>query len=440
MEITARHITFVLVLAVASSAAGQGTPAPAAPIQHAQHTAPPGYDGAPLTLRAALDEALAGNPILAAARLELSAVRQRRATEGFLEPPTLEAEIWQWPLTSVNPLDTSMYMFTMRQAIPGRGKRAARAALVDKDVEGASNEIVVRAREVINQIRRAYADLFVSRQAVLVHQASVDLLRQAADLTTARYAAGHGSQLEVLRTIAEISKLHTDLVMLEERADLAALRLNTLLNRPPAAPIGDVAIAAIEGAVPSIDELQRIAIEQHPELRAAQVDVERAEAALDIAKRDVKPDFMVAGGYQLMARTAGAWTASVGMTWPNAPWSRGRLDAARAHAVANIAAARAHQAVVANAIASAVQDAYVRVNAARSRASLLRTSVIPQTEQLFEAVRVAYQSDRGEAAALIDNQRMLLDSKLDYYHTLSDLQQARADLERAVGTDLEATR
>ncbi len=49
---------------------------------------------------------------------------------------------------------------------------------------------------------------------------------------------------------------------------------------------------------------------------------------------------------------------------------------------------------------------------------------------------VAYQADQGDFLTLIDNQRVLLDVQLAYYRALSDLEQARADLERAVGADV----
>lgn len=411
----------------------------AAMAQAAEHLRDAGgrrlYDGPPLILDTAIDEALERNPTLVALRSQFEAVRQRPAQERFLMPPTLEAQIWQWPLSSITPLDTDMYMFTVRQDFPGRGKRALRASVVEKDVEQAANDIAMRAREVINQVKHTYADLFVSRQAVAVHEASVGLLRQSADLVTARYGAGHGAQQDVLKTITDITKLHADLVMFEEQADLAALQLNALLNRPPGSSIGELAADVDNIALPPIDELQRVALERHPELRAAQIDIERAEATLAVANSDYKPDFMVGGGYQLMPRSAGAWTATGGMTWPNAPWSRGRLDAAKAQAVAEIATAKTRQQAVTTAIATAVQQAYIRISSARTRADLFRRSVIPQTQQVFEASRIAYQSERGEASALVENQRMLLDAQLDYYRALRDLQQARADLERAVGAD-----
>ena len=394
------------------------------------------YDGPPLTLRAAVDEALQRNPALIVLRAQFEAARHRPAQERFLMPPSFEAQIWQWPVTTLNPLNTNMYMFTVQQELPGRGKRALRAAVAEKDVEIASNEIALRAREVVKDVTRAYADLVVARRAIDIHLASVALLRQFADASTIKYAAGRSPQQDVLKAVVEVSKLHEDLVMHEESAASAAARLNTLLDRDPQTLIGPIDEPREEVALPSSEDLQQLAIGQHPELKAAQLTTERAQAALAVVNRDYKPDFFVGGGYMLMPREAGAWTASAGITWPNAPWSRGRLDAKRAEATAEITAAQASARAVERQIRLAVHDAFIRANAATQRAALLRTAVLPQSEQTLELSRVAYQSDRVDFLALIDNQRALLDAELNYYRALSDRELALADLARAIGTEI----
>src|SRR5438067_10960724 len=91
-----------------------------------------------------------------------------------------------------------------------------------------------------------------------------------------------------------------------------------------------------------------------------------------------------------------------------------------------------------NTLRLAVQEAYVHARSAQDRASLLRTTILPQSRQTLEVSRVAYQTDRVDFQALIDNERVLLASQLDYYKALSDFEQALADLERAVGTDVGA--
>ncbi|MBI4263812.1 MAG: TolC family protein [Acidobacteria bacterium] len=421
-------------------AGSNGAPAPLRQLQDQLHAFEQrrSYEGPPLTLDAALDEALAKNPTLIALRRQFEAARLRPAQERFLMAPTFEAQIWQWPISSVNPLDTNMYMFTAGQDIPGRGKRRARAAVLEKEAEVTESEIAVRARDVVDEVKRVYADLFLARTHIDIHLANVDLLRQFADISEAKYTTGRISQQDVLKAVVELSKLHDDLVMMDQRARLAEAHLNTLLDRPPDAPIGPVGAPHERVVLPASSDLQRMAVERQPELRNALLQRERAEAALTAARTEYKPDFFVGGGYFLMPRDRDSWTASVGITWPNAPWSRGRLDARVAEATADIEAARARERVVENAIRLAVQDAYVRVQSAAQRAALLRTSIVPQSEQTLEVSRVAYQTDRVDFLALIDNQRVLLDVQLAYYGAVSDLEQAIADLERAVGTELES--
>ena len=314
------------------------------------------------------------------------------------------------------------------------GMTSSRQAVADVELAGA--DITVAARDVIDRVKRAYAELFLSRKAIDVNHDSLDLLRQFADITSVKYTTGRTSQQETMKAVLEISRLHDDLVMLQQRAALAGAQLNTLLDRRPEAPIGSLAEPRERVLLPAPAALQELALGQQPELRAARIAVERAGAALAVANRDYKPDFFVAGGYMLMPRDTDAWTATVGLTWPSAPWARGRLDARKAEAALDAEAARARQRAVANGIRRAVQDAYIRVKGAEQRASLIRTTILPQARQTLEVARVGYQADRVDFLALLDDQRALLEAQLDYDRALSDLEQALADLERAIGADL----
>ena len=401
--------------------------------------APPAPAGPPLSLGAALGEALERNPTLITLRREYDALRHRPAQERFLDAPMLETTIWQWPITTLNPWNTNMYMLMFTQDIPGSGKRGLRAAVAEKDVDLALNTIAAKAREIVGEVKRSYAELFVARKAIDIHLATVDLLRQFADISEAKYRAGRISQHDVLKAVLELSTLHEDIVMLEQQREIAGARLNTLLDRPADAPIGPLVEPHEQVLLPAVAELQRLALEHQPELQAADLEIERAEAELAVAKSEYKPDYSVQGGYLVMPRQTDALLMRLAITWPRAPWARGKLDAEVAEAGARIAAARARRRAMENAIRYAVQEAYVRATTAAHRAALLRTSIVPQSEQTLEVSRAAYQTDRVDFLALLDNQRVLLDKELDYYRALSDLEQALADLERAVGAEMSPT-
>jgi cobalt-zinc-cadmium efflux system outer membrane protein len=394
------------------------------------------YAGAPLTLAEALDDALARNVDIVALRRQLDMLRLRPAQERSLPPPMLETQIWQWPVNSLNPWKANSYMPMATQELPGRGKRQIRAALAEKDVELGQTDVVRQERGVIDLVKQAYFDLFASRKAIDSNFSSVDILRQLADVSQAKYATGRMSQQDVLKAVVELSKLHEDIIALDEHAQIASVRLNTLLNRPIDTPIGPLDDPHEQVLVASIDQLQDAALANQPELTAARQQVEHAEAELAVAKQDYKPDFSIQAGYMLMPHQTDGLMAKVGMTWPRAPWSRGKLDLRVQEMTAQIEAARARQRAIESGVHLSVQDAFIRVKAAEQRAALLRTTILPQSQQTFDVSRVGYQTDQVDFLTILDNQRMALGFQLDYYNAIGDFEQALADLERAVGRDM----
>src|SRR5206468_7424285 len=217
-------------------------------------------------------------------------------------------------------------------------------------------------------------------------------------------------------------------------ANLATARLNVLLDRAPETPIGPVVDPREEMLMPATADLQRMAIERQPELARARLEIERADAELASAKQEYKPDFTVQAGYMLMPNQTDAVLARVGVTWPRAPWSHGKIDARVAELTAAVESAKARERAMENMVRLAVQEAYVRAKSAQDRAALFRTTILPQSQQALDVSRVGYQTDRVDFQALIDNERTLLTSQLDYFRALSEFEQAAADLERAVGT------
>ena len=424
-------VLFVLRVA-AGAEAGQAPAANATSQEHGAHAA----EGPPLTLNAAIDEALASNLNVAALRAQVEVTRQRPAQERSLAPPMLEGTIWQWPINSINPANTNMYMFMVGQELPGRGKRDLRAAVAEKDIALAQTDVTIRTRQLVNEVKQAYAALFIARKATAVHLASVDLLRQIADVSQTKYASGRISQQDVLKPVVELSKLHGDLIMFEEQAGIAAARLNVLLARPPESPIGPLTEPTEQTLLPTSTELQRLALEHQPELQRAHVEIEKTQAEVASAKQEYKPDFTVQGGYLLMPNQTDAWLARVGVSWPRAPWSRDKISAHIAEQMAASETAKARERAMQDMVRLAVQEAYVRAKSAQERAALLRTTILPQAQQTLDVSRVGYQTDKVDFQAVMDNQRTLLDAQLGYVRALSEFEQATADLERAVGADL----
>jgi outer membrane protein TolC len=389
-------------------------------------------------LQVALQEASEKNPTLIALRRQFDGTRFKPAEQRFLSPPMLETEIWQWPVNTLNPANANMYMFMATQEFPGRGKRALRAEAAEKASLVAEGDIAVRAQQILNDVRQQYAELSLTRRVIDVHLASAAVLRQVADISQAKYATGRISQQDVLKTVVELTRLHDDLIMIELQAELASARLNTLLDRAPNAPIGPLTELPERTLTASVEDLQRLAVDHQPELGRMRLEIERLQADLAVTRQDDKPDYSVQAGYMLAPNMTNAWLAKFGITWPRSPWSRGAVDARLGEANAKIEIAKAQLRMMENAVRLSVQEAYVRVRAAEERVALLRTTVLPQSRQMLEVSRIAFQGDRADSLGVVDSERGLLAAELDLSRSRSDLERATAELELAVGTDLPA--
>jgi cobalt-zinc-cadmium efflux system outer membrane protein len=383
-----------------------------------------------LTLKAAIAEALERNPELIALRQEFEAARAAPALERFLSPPMLEAQIWGWPITTLNPVRTDMYMLTAEQELPGKGKRAARALVAERDADIVRQQIAVRANQILNDVRQAYIDLAFTRDTFALFSRQASLLEDVTEAATLRYAAGEGAQHHTIVALVEVTTIEKARIAAEARAQAAEARLNALLGRLPSQPV-----EPLDAIVPtvSLDEAERLALSRHPDLAIVAATVAREEAELQRLRGDRRPDYVVGGGYMLMPGDAGALTVRAGITWPNAPWSRGRLDAAIDVQTRRIEAAKARSAVIAAQLRQAVREAVVRLTAAERQLRLIESTVLPQIEHAFELTRLAYAAGEGPFTDILDTRRTLLTTQLEQLEARAAVARARADLETAAG-------
>ena len=84
-----------------------------------------------------------------------------------------------------------------------------------------------------------------------------------------------------------------------------------------------------------------------------------------------------------------------------------------------------------------VQDAVVRAESRQQQVVLFRDVIIPQARQTVDASLSGYRAGKLEFLTLVDNWRRLFEFEVIYHQNLAALAQSLADLEQAVGRDLD---
>jgi outer membrane protein, heavy metal efflux system len=400
----------------------------------------PSREPPPLRLVDAIAWAREHHPSQASAAARVTAARQAPAMARSLMPPMVDATIWQWPVTTINPADVNMYMFMLEQELPGKGKRDLRATAAEREADRMVADATLRGRSVVTGVMQAYASLQAIELELAATRASE---RTASDLvraTEAAYAAGRGMQSTVLRATLAETDLTERLVMLAADREMRRITLNAAMGRAPDTAIGRLDDNTPFPVVPPLAVLLERAAETYPELGVARADIAAADAGIAVARAEGRPDWVVQGGYMLMPGEAGAWTARVGLTWPGAPWAKKRLTAATAEAEARAHAAHADLETTRQQVARMVGEARATLAGALSRLQILQDTMRPQAAQAVEASRIAFAAGQIPLAEAVDAQKMQLQTEAQIARLSGDAEIAWAALESIVGIDLRPAR
>ena len=389
-----------------------------------------------LALPELIQEVLARNPELAATRKQWEAATNRIAQVRSLDDPILSLQLWNVP-QPLNIARTENHIFGLSQNLPFPGKLGLKGEVASRSADMTEQAVRAKERELVARLKQAYYDLFLSQKTIQLHHEQVELLRQFFEIANAKFRAGKGSQADVLKAQVELSLLQQQLPVLAQRRKTAAAMLNTLLDRGPSSPLG---LAQEPSPLPieqPLDDLSSLALNDRPELKAAELDVQRSEQSRALAQRQYYPDFNVAVQRFQNYQANDGFGAYVAMSIPFAFWTKPKYDAGVQEAAASVAAAQAQQHTLENMTRFQVDDLLAKFRATDQVAMLYRTTILPQAEQSLESARIGYRAGKGSFLDLIDAQRAWRGFQHEYFKAIVDRQNRLAELEQVVGVTLD---
>ncbi len=402
--------------------------------QEHQHPRSP---SSPMSLAELESAALSGNPEIRLMSRLIAIAEAKARTAGSREDPAFMYRGWGTPLQRPWDLNLTQHMFMYNQALPGPGKRALRAEIAGGQTEIRKAELEAQKLEIAARVRKAFHDLLRNQDELLLHDAQAALARQALEEARIKYVVGKVPQQDVLKAQIALTKLVEHLVMLQQEGSMASSRLNTLLGRDPASPIAVEGQYAPPDTLPSLLELERLALSNRPELAAATSAIHQGESQVKLAEKGDSPDYNLSAGYMVMpdgARYRNTYMAELSVTLP---WlNRSRHDAEIAESQATVSEKQSEYDYQRAVVFQEIQEALIRAQSAKRLVDLYRNTLRPQAEASLKAAASAYQADRTDFLNLLDSQNTTLDVELAYYRSASELESNLADLERATGAPL----
>ncbi len=386
-----------------------------------------------LRLEEAIRHALAANPMLRAARLKAEAAAERVAPQAALPDPELSLSLMNRMISSpgstMDPMTMNQVQLT--QMIPWFGKLGMGKERVAKLAEAELLDAHEAERVLIAQVKSLYHRLAYMDRALVIMNASRDLLRSFLQVSQAMYVAGTAVQQDVFQAQVGVARMSADITVMEQERIAMAARLNALLGREATASIPALELREETAELPPAESLMAAAVANRPALKAAAARVAAAEAGYRLARRELYPDLMIGISYGQRPTYQDMGSLMLGLRVPL--WAGSRQLPMRREADAMRAMAEAEAQDLYNRTYAELVELRAEAERSRRLSRLYATSIVPQARASVAAALAAYRVGRVDYMSVVENQMIANRYEAESVRLLADYWQAIAEIEARIG-------
>lgn len=311
------------------------------------------------------------------------------------------------------------------------GKRQARIDAAQKLREVAAADLAGRRQEIRASAISLFFDVLVGQERVRLAEDSVNLAQRATDVTSKRVTAGRVSPVEETR--ARVAQAGAQLEYVQARSDLNAARQRLVALWGSRAPQFERADGNVEElpTLPAADQMQR-RLERSPNIRRAEIEVERRKALTDLERARRVPDLTLTVGTKRPEELGrNQLVFGVAIPIPILDTNRGNIyEAARREDKARdeLLASRVR-------LNAEILLARERLVSARNELDLLRNTVLPGAISAYDAATRGYELGRFQFLEVLDAQRTLFQAKAQYLRSIGEAHRSAAEIDRLLGDE-----
>ena len=389
--------------------------------------------GASLSLKEAVEQALAGNPDLGVSQAQ-SEVAQGQVTQAGLRPnPRLTVQTEdirsgtaQTPFSFAN--STEDYLL-IGQTIEVAGKRAHRKEVASAGLDIAEEKQNLTRRQLVTRVSAAYWSAAFSHEIRALTQQSLQTYEEDVDYIRNRVKEGVAPEGDLIRIQIERDRIKAALLQLRRDGDQAMVNLFRAMGKtefPETVLSTGLDHQSVE-AIPAVEQV----LESRREVVVARKAIEQAESNLKLQQSYAKPDPQVFLGYK---RNTGFDTAyaAVQLDLPIHNRNQGNIASAQAE----VRLAKSTLELIVRGI-RADYEAAARAYRDQQELATMLPAVVAQAQDAERRARAAYREGALELLRLLDAERSRIQTEIDYQRALADLQQSIIGLRLASGADLE---
>jgi outer membrane protein TolC len=405
----------------------------------------------PLSLQAAVDRALEGNPGVQVVRSEADAARNETKAIRAMTRPQLSANTYLSSGNLPNILTTTPGVAPLNAlTVPGKtfvdqnitlmvplytGGRltgSVRAAVGREDA--AQAEIAMAQADVALMVRESYLRVLLSAEIVKAAQARVDSSTALVSVTRAQVEAGKGIQASVVRAEGELADARRMLATAQNNRAKALLDLRRTMG---VQLDSDIAPSDALSMIPPDTDLNADLAEAariRPELLAARARLDAAKAQAGAAKGSRKPQiYGAAMGDAFAPRDGNKVTGgTVGVVMSIPLFDAGQRGSEISQMEALVRRSEAEIKDLELRIAMEVRQARLDIETAAENQRAAE-SIVQSSQAAYDVVALRVENQRSILLEQLDALAVLTQAKVNLAQALFDHSIAVAHLRRAIG-------
>jgi cobalt-zinc-cadmium efflux system outer membrane protein len=366
--------------------------------------------------------AVGQNPRLSRATFAIDAAQGRYVQAGLYPNPTLAANLDELG-DRQGPGGIITAPQVTQEIVTGR-KLSLSQAVAAREVDRAALDLLRERYQVVGGVRAAFYDVYALERRIAVLDELAQLAGEAVKNSQSLLEAKQIARLDLVQLEVELARFRSQAEAARRELPGARKRLAAVAGSPR------LSVGSLTGPfedVPGYDPDRTLdtVLATHPEVRAARVGVERAQAAVRRAEAEPIPNLTLSTGYVRQNQNrSNDWM--VGVSAPIPVWNRNQ---------GNIRAAKAELGVAVQDVGRAENDLAERVaTATRAYAAAVklaeqyRKDILPKAEETYKLSLDAFKGGQFEYLRVIQAQRAVAEARLEYNRALGEAWRAAADL------------
>ena len=322
------------------------------------------------------------------------------------------------------------------------GKRAKRVHVEQASIEVSKAEIQDAERQLVGRLRTLYVEAVGAAYRLDLFERLDRLNQQMTSVMDVRLRSGDASQLDSRLLVAQTNQVRAQQLVARNQIAGVVLQIRTLVGLSPTEPLKLRRPEAAPRLAETEEAVVLRALGTRPDLKAARLREELAEAGIVLAKSQKVPNvtsFVRYGRESIPVLTAGGLPRSferesvlefgVSIPLPFFNREQGNIGVAASERVK----VRAEREAMEMAVRREVVLAFRRYETARATLQILRTGVVEPNQESFQIVQLAYRLGEVRLLDIVNQQRIVIEAETSYFDAETELRAAQADLEAAIG-------